>query len=110
MLLGPERRDPSLVVEDTVPEQHLLLGKVGFRIGNAHFRWIFLRDEGAHLVTKRSLLTGKIEFHCEKLPLPLLAEWTNLQFKSPGAFGLLIKQPVGLRDRRWCHQQIGIVQ
>src|SRR5207302_11130864 len=67
VLFGPERRDPSLLVKDTVPEQHLLLGKVGFRIGNAHFRGIVLRDEGTHLVTKRSLLTGKIEFHCERL-------------------------------------------
>ena len=93
-----------------MPEQHLLLGQVGFGIGNAHFLRIVLRDEGAHLVTKRSVLAGKIELHRERLPLPLLAERANFQLERPGALGLLIKQPVGFRDRGWRHQQIGIIE
>ena len=43
-------------------------------------------------------------------PLPLLAERADFQFERPGAARLLIQQPVGFRDRRWRHQQIGIVE
>ena len=63
MFLRPQRRDPSLLVEDAMPQQHLLLGQVGLRIGNAHFLRIVLRDEGAHLVAKRRILAGKAQFH-----------------------------------------------
>ena len=59
----PQRRDPSLLVKDAMPEQHLLLGQVGLGIGNAHFLRIVLRDEGAHLVAKRGVLAGKAQFH-----------------------------------------------
>src|SRR5229473_1667446 len=44
------------------------------------------------------------------LPLPLLAEGAYFQFERPGAARLLIKQPVGFCDRRWRHQQIGIIE
>src|SRR5712671_645143 len=43
-------------------------------------------------------------------PLPLLAEWAYFQFESPGAARLLIKLPIGFRDRRRRHQEIRIVQ
>ena len=36
--LRPKRRDPALFVQDAMPQQHLLLGQVGLRIGNAHLR------------------------------------------------------------------------
>src|SRR3954469_16213906 len=44
------------------------------------------------------------------LPLPLLAEGPYFQLERPGAPRLLVKLPVGFRDRRWRHQEIGIVQ
>src|SRR5947199_7504158 len=44
------------------------------------------------------------------LPLPLLAEGTDLELESPGAFGLLIQQPIGFRDRGWRHQGIGVIK
>ena len=81
-----------------MPEQRLLLGQIGLGVWNAHFLRIILRNKSAHLVTKRSVFAGKIEFHRERLPLPLLAEGTNLQFKGPSALGLLVKQPIGFRD------------
>ena len=46
-----------------MPQQHLLLGQIGLRIGNAHLRRIILRDEGAHLVAKRRIFGRKREFH-----------------------------------------------
>src|SRR6478609_1218580 len=44
------------------------------------------------------------------LPLPLLAERAYFQFERPGALRLLIELPVGFRDRRRRHQEIGIVE
>src|SRR5258705_4537277 len=44
------------------------------------------------------------------LPLPLLAERAYFQLERPGALRLLIELPVGFRDRRWRHQEIGIVE
>src|SRR5438270_795157 len=41
---------------------------------------------------------------------PFLAEGAYFHFKRPGAARLLIKLPIGFRDRRWRHQQIGIVE
>jgi hypothetical protein len=63
ILLRPQRRDPSLPEQDPVPEQHLLLAQVGLGIGDTHFLRIVLRDEGAHLVAKRGVLSGKAELH-----------------------------------------------
>src|SRR6516164_11709077 len=42
--------------------------------------------------------------------LPLLAEGADFQLGRPGALRLLVKLPVGCRDRRRWHQQIGIVE
>ena len=110
MFLRPKRRDPSLVEEDPVPEQHLLLGQIGLGVRNAHFLRIVFGDEGAHLVAKRGVLSGKAELHRKQLPLPLLAEGAYFQFERPGAARLLIKQPIGFRHRGRRHKQIGIVQ
>src|SRR6476660_9733817 len=44
------------------------------------------------------------------LPLPLLTEGAYFQFERPGALRLLVKLPVGFRDRRRRHQEIGIVE
>src|SRR5258705_11179892 len=44
------------------------------------------------------------------LPLPLLAKRAYFQFKRPGALRLLIELPVGFRDRRRRHQEIGVVE
>ena len=63
IFLRPQRRDPAFLVQDAVPEQHLLLGQVGLRIGNTHFLRIILRDEGAHLVAKGRVFSGKAELH-----------------------------------------------
>src|ERR1700751_1621169 len=41
---------------------------------------------------------------------PLLAEGTDLEFERPGSLRLLVKLPVGLRDRGWRDQQIRIVE
>jgi hypothetical protein len=58
VVLRPERRDPALFVQDAMPEQHLLLGKVGFRIGDVHLRRIIVLDERANLVAKRRIFRG----------------------------------------------------
>src|SRR4029079_2531416 len=42
--------------------------------------------------------------------LPLLAEWSNLEFEGPGAARLLVKLPVGRRDGGRWHQQIRIIK
>src|SRR6185295_1255903 len=34
MFFRPQRRDPPLLVQDAMPQQHLLLGQVSFGIGN----------------------------------------------------------------------------
>src|SRR5216684_5306121 len=44
------------------------------------------------------------------LPLPLLAEGSYFQLEGPGAARLLVKQPIGFRDRRWRHEQIGVIE
>src|SRR6185369_17278951 len=44
------------------------------------------------------------------LPLPRLAERTNFQLERPGAARLLVELPIGLGDRRWRHQEIGIIE
>src|SRR5215204_5186324 len=44
------------------------------------------------------------------LPLPLLAEGAYFQLERPGALRLLIELPVGFRDGRRRHQEIGIVE
>src|SRR5450432_650471 len=44
------------------------------------------------------------------LPLPLLAEGTYLQLERPGAARLLVELPVGFRDRRRRHQEIGVIE
>src|SRR6202021_214647 len=98
-----------LVVEDPMPQQHLLLGEVGLRVWDAHFVRVIFRDESAHLVPKRGIFAGKLRFH-GGFPLPVLAERANFQFKRPGALRLLIEQPVGLGDRRWRHQEIRVVE
>ena len=51
-----------------MPQQHLLLGQIGLRIGNAHLRRIIVRDEGAHLVAKRRVLGGKRRAPSQRLP------------------------------------------
>ena len=63
IFLRPQRRDPAFLVEDAMPQQHLLLGQIGLGVGNAHFLRIVFRDEGTHLVAKRGILAGKAEFH-----------------------------------------------
>jgi len=62
-VLRPQRCDPSLPEQDSVPEQHLLLAQIGLGIGDTHFLRIVLRDEGAHLVAKRGILAGKAKLH-----------------------------------------------
>src|SRR5882762_7137872 len=44
------------------------------------------------------------------LPLPFFAERADFQFEGPGALRLLIKLPVGFRDRGRRHQQVRIVE
>ena len=46
-----------------MPEQHLFLGEISLRIGNAHFARITLRDEGTHFVAESRILGRKREFH-----------------------------------------------
>jgi hypothetical protein len=43
-------------------------------------------------------------------PLPLLAEGSDFQLERPGAAWLLIELPVGFRDRRRRHQEIGVIE
>src|SRR5229473_7755791 len=44
------------------------------------------------------------------LPLPLLAEGSYFQLERPGAAWLLVELPVGFRDRRRRHQEIGVIE
>jgi len=41
-----------------MPQQHLLLGEIGLRIGDAHLHRIIVLDERANLVAKRRILRG----------------------------------------------------
>src|SRR5271156_5508729 len=59
ILLRPEWRYPALLVENAMPEQHLLLAQIGLWIGDAHFGGIILLDERANVVAKRRIFGGK---------------------------------------------------
>ncbi len=63
IFLRPQRRDPSLLVQNPVPEQRLLLGQIGFRIGHPHLLRIVLGDERTRLVAECGVLRRKVQFH-----------------------------------------------
>src|SRR5260221_1856180 len=44
------------------------------------------------------------------LPLPLLAEGSYFQLERPGTAWLLVELPIGFRDRRRRHQEIGVIE
>src|SRR6202043_4297573 len=50
------------------------------------------------------------ELHTSRLSLPLLAKGAYFQLERPGTARLLIKLPVGFRDRQRRHQQIRVVE
>jgi hypothetical protein len=50
----------SGAIEDPMPQQHLLLGEVGLRVWNAHFRRVIFRDKSTHLVAKPGIFAGKL--------------------------------------------------
>src|SRR6202022_4468852 len=77
ILPRPKRRDPSLPVEDPMPEQHLLLGQVGLGIGNTHLRRIVLRNEASDFLPKRLVLLGEHQLHRSSSGLTAVTDRTH---------------------------------
>ena len=90
----------------SVPQQHLLLGQVGLRIGNAHFlRIVSAMKVALRRETPRS--RWKVQLHGSSVTI---SRRTGVfPTRTSGGARLLVEQPVGFRPR-WRHQEIRIIE